>query len=174
MRHSRCRRRRFLGAWLVVGVQSHSTSLRSPFASLSNKGRKVVITPSMRRPVGVKSILLFFRGTRFFSRRVDTVAILPCALSRSDLWSLGASWAFSLQPVLLPDYRPRFHPQDESWARRLTQSPELGFGHLFFPSLEDFDFMPPSASLPGGGCAVVRRLLRSPTGGAAIPTAFWR
>jgi len=33
--------------------------------------------------------------------------------------SLGASWVFSFQPVLPPDYRPRFHLQDESWARRL-------------------------------------------------------
>jgi len=48
--------------------------------------------------------------------------------SRSDFGSLGASWVFSFQPVLPPDYRPRFHLEDESWARRLTQSPELGFG----------------------------------------------
>ena len=40
--------------------------------------------PSMRRPVGVKWILLFFRWTRFFSRRVATVATLPSALFVSD------------------------------------------------------------------------------------------
>jgi hypothetical protein len=54
--------------------------------------------------------------------------------------SLGASWVFSFQPVLLPDYRPRFHLQDESWARRLTQSPELGFRLLTFPFAEHFWF----------------------------------
>jgi hypothetical protein len=32
-------------------------------------------------------------------------AILPSALSMSD-FSLGASWAFSFQPVLPPDSRP--------------------------------------------------------------------
>src|SRR5689334_6331181 len=37
--------------------------------------------------------------------RVATDAILPSALSMSD-FSLGASWAFSLQPVLPPDCRP--------------------------------------------------------------------
>jgi hypothetical protein len=50
--------------------------------------------------------------------------------------SLGASWVFSFQPVLPPVYRPRFHLQDESWARRLTQSPELGFRLWTFPFAE--------------------------------------
>ena len=35
-------------------------------------------------------------------RRVATVAILPSALC-DERFSLGASWAFSLQPVLPPD-----------------------------------------------------------------------
>jgi len=47
-----------------------------------------------------------------------TVATLPSALSMSDS-SLGASWVFSLQPVLPPVSRPLFHLQDGSWARRL-------------------------------------------------------
>src|SRR5208337_4487063 len=46
--------------------------------------------------------------------------------------SLGASWVFSFQPVLPPDCRPRFHLSDGSWARRLTQSPELGIGAFCF------------------------------------------
>ncbi|MBZ5617014.1 MAG: hypothetical protein LAO23_23705, partial [Acidobacteriia bacterium] len=37
----------------------------------------------------------------FLSRRVATVATLPSALLVSDC-SLGASWAFSFQPVLPP------------------------------------------------------------------------
>ena len=41
----------------------------------------------------------------YFSGRVCSDAILPSALSRSDVISLGASWAFSLQPVWLPDCR---------------------------------------------------------------------
>jgi hypothetical protein len=64
--------------------------------------------------------------TLFLPRRVATVATLPSALF-NERFSLGASWVFSSQPVLPPDYRPRFHLEDESWARRLTQSPELGF-----------------------------------------------
>ena len=58
----------------------------------------------------------------------------------SDFGSLGASWVFSFQPVLPPDYRPRFHLEDGSWARRLTQSPELGFRLWLFLSQERFWF----------------------------------
>jgi hypothetical protein len=47
----------------------------------------------MRRKVGVKWVLWVFCWTRFFSRRVATVATLPSALSLSDD-SLGATWAF--------------------------------------------------------------------------------
>src|SRR4029077_16343063 len=39
--------------------------------------------------------------------------------SRSDFRSVQVGCS---QPVLPPDYRPRLHLQDESWARRLTQS----------------------------------------------------
>src|SRR5579864_8753022 len=59
----------------------------------------------MRRPVGVKWVRFAFRWTRFFSRRVATDAILPSALWRA-MFSLGACWAFSFQPVLPSDYRP--------------------------------------------------------------------
>jgi hypothetical protein len=42
--------------------------------------------------------------------------------------SLGASWVFSIQPVL-PPVMATFHSilQRECWARAMTQSPELGF-----------------------------------------------
>ena len=97
----------------------------------------------MRRPVGVKWVVLCFRWTRFFSsRRVAAVAMLPSALSRSDFVSLGACWAFSFQPVLPSVCRPvvpLFH--DRTWARRLTQSPELGFRLLSFPFLERLIFV---------------------------------
>jgi hypothetical protein len=51
------------------------------------------------------------------------------------------------QPVLPPDYRPRFHLEDEGWARRLTQSPELGFRLWLFLSKSVFGFMQPPAEL---------------------------
>jgi hypothetical protein len=53
-----------------------------------------------------------------FSRRVATVAMLPFALSRSDFISLGAGWAFSLQPVLPSVWRPVvLLLQSGTWAR---------------------------------------------------------
>ena len=68
-----------------------------------------------------------------FSRRVAAVAMLPSALSRSDSYSLGACWAFSFQPVLLSVWRPAILLlQSGTRARRLTQSPKLGFGLLSF------------------------------------------
>src|SRR5271169_2070683 len=134
----------------------------------------------MRRPVGVKSIFAV-RGTWFFSRRVATVAMLPSALSRSDFSSLGACWAFSLQPVLPSDYRRVvLLLQSGTRARPLTQSPELGFGLCLFSSWNDFDFcfVFRSTRLPplwfGRYCATVRTLLRSPTDDAAAPPAFLR
>ncbi len=58
----------------------------------------------MRRPVRVKWVFLFLLWFLAFSRAAS-VAFLPSALFVSD-WSLGASWAFSFQQVLLPDNRP--------------------------------------------------------------------
>src|SRR6202040_429798 len=56
--------------------------------------------------------------------------------------SLGACWAFSVQPVLPSVWRPVvLLLESRTWARRLTQSPELGFGLLSFLFLETgFDF----------------------------------
>jgi hypothetical protein len=77
----------------------------------------------MRRPVGVKSVLSFFGWARFSLRRVATVATLPSALF-DERFSLGASWAFSFQPVLPPVSRPLF--------LGAAQSPELGvLGFVF-------------------------------------------
>jgi hypothetical protein len=53
--------------------------------------------------------------------------------------SLGACWAFSIQPVLPSVYRPVILLSESgTWARPLTQSPELGFGLLSFLFLERF------------------------------------
>ena len=50
------------------------------------------------------------------------------------LCSLGAGWAFSLQPVLPSDWRPVVLLfESGTWARPLTQSPELGFRLFDFP-----------------------------------------
>ena len=65
----------------------------------------------------------------------------PCfhTHSRGAMVSLGASWAFSFQPVLPSDWRPVVLLfESGTWARRLTQSPELGFGLLSFLFLERF------------------------------------
>ena len=122
----------------------------------------------MRRPVGVKGIRFgTLLGMLFLFGRVATVATLPSAPFDERLSSLGASWVFSFQPVLPPDCRPRFHLQDESWARRLTQSPELGFRLWLFLSKNVFGFMQPPASLSACYYATVRKALRSPTGDAA-------
>src|SRR5579864_3163738 len=55
--------------------------------------------------------------------------------------SLGACWAFSCQPVLPSDWRPVvLLLESRTWARPLTQSPELGLGLCLFSSWNDFDF----------------------------------
>ncbi len=50
--------------------------------------------------------LSFLFVTRFFSAELPTVATLPSALFDERVFSLGASWVFSFQPVLPPDCRP--------------------------------------------------------------------
>ena len=46
------------------------------------------------------SSFAFFMDKVFLRAEFATVAMLPFALSRSDSFSLGAGWAFWLQPVL--------------------------------------------------------------------------
>src|SRR5438034_3827233 len=53
--------------------------------------------------------LSFLFVTRFFSAELPTVATLPSALFDERVFSLGASWVFSFQPVLPPDCRPVCH-----------------------------------------------------------------
>src|SRR5580704_19442479 len=71
----------------------------------------------MRRPVSVKSVLSFFLSFFFLLlsslfklfpwSQAASVATLPSALF-FERWSLGASWVYSIQQVLLPDNRPLF------------------------------------------------------------------
>jgi hypothetical protein len=64
----------------------------------------------MRRPVRVKLVLLGFGSSRccFLAEPPLSPPFHPHSLM-SDFVSLGASWVFSLQPVLPPDFRPLFH-----------------------------------------------------------------
>jgi len=59
----------------------------------------------MRRPVSVKAVFLLPSGEFFPLSRAASVAILPSALF-FERFSLGASWAFSFQQVLLSENRP--------------------------------------------------------------------
>jgi hypothetical protein len=93
------------------------------------------ISPSMRRPVSVKSVFLFL--TRGFLRlsRAASVAILPSApfcgaMVRSV--QVGRP-PFSRCCYLIIDIASRLF--DESWARTWAQSPELGgSARLYVPN----------------------------------------
>src|SRR5947207_1073936 len=93
----------------------------------------------MRRPVGVK--WCFCHWTRFFSSPSSHCRHASIRTLDERLVSLGACWAFSVQPVLLSVWRPVVSLKSGTRARRLTQSPELGFGFCLFSSWNDFDFV---------------------------------
>src|ERR1700752_3251003 len=133
----------------------------------------------MRRPVGVKSNLGFFIDMVFCSAEWP---LSPCfhphsrgaiRFARCMLGVLGsAGAAICLAPC-------GSALESGTWARPLTQSPELGFGLLSFLFLERFCFcfavsstrLPPRVC--GCCCVTVRTLLRLPTGDAAARPAFW-
>ena len=96
----------------------------------------------MRRPVGVKSILFFAWLNMFFSFPPSGHCRHASIRTLEERFvSLGACWAFSFQPVLPSVWRPVvLLLQSGTRARRLTQSPELGFGFCLFSSWNDFDF----------------------------------
>ena len=101
----------------------------------------------------------FFAGWNIvFLLLSGPVAMLRSALSRSD-FSLGACWAFSVQPVLPSDYRPVvLLLESGTRARRLTQSPELGFGFRFCLPRDVFCFY--AAISPGSDRSSQLRLKR--------------
>jgi hypothetical protein len=82
-------------------------------------------TPSMRRSVSVKSFFVFPPRGFLCLSRAASVAILPSALFLGAIVSLGASWASSIQQVLLR-IDLGFHLFDGSRTRTWAQSPELG------------------------------------------------
>src|SRR5450631_1574006 len=91
----------------------------------------------MRRPVGVKRILFSFRETLFVLPPSGHCRHASIRTLEERFVSLGARWAFSFQPVLPSVWRPVvLLSKSGTWARRLTQSPELGFGLLLFLSLK--------------------------------------
>src|SRR5437899_10547189 len=93
----------------------------------------------MRRPVGVKSILISFRETTFVLLPSGHCRHASIRTLEERFVSLGACWAFSFQPVLPSVWRPMVLLLESGLrARPLTQSPELGFRLLSFSSLEWF------------------------------------
>src|SRR5580704_10120990 len=102
----------------------------------------------MRRPVGVKSILRNFIEQGFRLPPSDRCRHASIRTLEERFVSLGARWAFSVQPVLPSVWRPVvLLSESGTWARRLTQSPELGFGLLSFLFLERFCFYAAAATL---------------------------
>src|SRR5215467_9467265 len=86
---------------------------------------------------GSREFCVFLLRQRFISRRVAAVAMLPSALSRSDLFArcrLGVLVSAGAA-ICLATCRSL---KSGTWPRRLTQSPELGFGFLFFRFRERF------------------------------------
>src|SRR5580704_4522052 len=89
----------------------------------------------MRRPVGVKSILRNFIEQGFRLPPSDRCRHASIRTLEERFVSLGACWAFSVQPVLPSVWRPVvLLLQSGTWARPLTQSPKLGFGLFVFSS----------------------------------------
>ena len=108
----------------------------------SSVGRGQCNGPSMRRPVGVKSILFSRRGTSLFFSPSSHCRHASIRTLEERLVSLGACWASSIQPVLPSVWRPVvLLLKSGTRARPLTQSPELGFGFCLFSSWNDFDLV---------------------------------
>ena len=81
---------------------------KSPLRSLTPVGQLSVYEIAFHEKAGRSQVvsLSFLFVTRFFSAELPTVATLPSALFDERVFSLGASWVFSFQPVLPPDCRP--------------------------------------------------------------------
>src|SRR5262249_33564755 len=98
--------------WVFSNFLLGVTALFSVILSVRGLWSLRRTTPSMRRPVSVKPFFHFFffffissLSKLFPSSQAASVATLPSALFVERL-SLGASWVYSIQSVLLPDYRP--------------------------------------------------------------------
>src|SRR5580692_3285835 len=113
----------------------------------------------MRRPVGVKWVVSFFVEQSLFLPPSGHCRHASIRTLEERFVSLGAHWAFSFQPVLLSVWRPVvLLLRIGTWARRLTQSPELGFGSCLSSCWSDFDFVV-FAFLAYAAVAIVTRML---------------
>jgi hypothetical protein len=139
-------------------------------------------SPSMRRPVGVKSILFSFGEATFVLPPSGRCRHASIRTLEERFVSLGACWGFSFQPVLPSVWRPCGSALAES---NLGQAINAVTGTRLWA----FDFSLPgtvltfvlsfcSTQLPplsfGCCCAMVGTPLRSPTSDAAAPPAFLR
>ena len=118
---------------ISIRLKMPGTGVLSVMAFHEKAGR------SQDKSLFILSGKLFSSRLFFLARRVAAVAMLPSALSRSDWFRsvhvgrsrfsrcchlFGALWFCCFQ--------------SRTWARPLTQSPELGFGLLSFLFLERF------------------------------------
>src|ERR1700730_6876887 len=99
----------------------------------------------MRRPVGVKWVPCFFSLDKIFLPvEWTTVAMLPSALSRRESFRsvhVGRSRFSRCCHLFVALWF--CSSERKTWARQLTQSPELGFGFCLSFSWNDFDFVLP-------------------------------
>jgi len=108
---------KFSLSFMAEGVQSgpersRARSLRRQ-RTLDGEDRSATIPPGRKGSGSRFLVLLAF----FLRAQTNPVATLPSALFSERFFSLGASWVFSLQPVLPPDFRPLVPSRDGSWAR---------------------------------------------------------
>src|SRR5215475_16061372 len=94
----------------------------------------------MRRPVGVKRIRFVFHWTRVVSPAESPLTPSFHPHSRGAIWSLGASWAFSVQPVLPPDYRPAVPLQEWNLGQAFNAVTGTRLWLLSFLFVERFCF----------------------------------
>jgi len=80
----------------------------------------------MRRPIRVKTFEWSFPDFFFFRSAKPPLSPPFHPHSLVSDFSLGASWVFSIQQVLLSGKRPPPPSYEGGWARTWSQSPELG------------------------------------------------
>src|ERR1700728_1429505 len=124
----------------------------------------------MRRPVGVKWVLLYFRWTCLFFGRVAADAILPSALSRSDFVrsvQVGRS-RFSRCCHLIA---PTITPGSDLLSVKLTGPCPSSFRHC--PAAVSSALLPPELFLVRYGRNPLRRAFRIPSCSAILSIALF-
>src|SRR3984885_8018056 len=130
----------------------------------------------MRRPVGVKAILFLVCETSLFSCRGATVAMLPFALSRSELFArcrLGVLGSAGAAICLAPCGSTLMRVEPGPGDRRSHRNSALACVFPLPGTVLTLVLFTQQLQRPRGcWCATCRRLLRSPTDDAATPPAF--